>query len=95
MDKNEVEKTAKLARLNFSEQEEIPGDFSRQLNKILKYIGQLNNLDTADISPMSQPLVKKLKLADDTSREFKNKEELANNAPDFKDGFYRVKKIIE
>ncbi|MEA3506907.1 MAG: Asp-tRNA(Asn)/Glu-tRNA(Gln) amidotransferase subunit GatC [Elusimicrobiota bacterium] len=93
MDKKEVEKTAKLARLSFSpkEEKEIPD----QLNKILKYIGQLNELDTSQVKPMSQPLVKELRLADDVPREFKNREGLAKNAPDFKDGFYRVKKIIE
>jgi aspartyl-tRNA(Asn)/glutamyl-tRNA(Gln) amidotransferase subunit C len=93
MDQKEVEKTAKLARLSFSAKEakEIPN----QLNKILDYIGQLNELDTTEVKPMSQPLVKKLRLADDIPREFKNKEGLAKNAPDFKDGFYRVKKVIE
>lgn len=96
MDKKEVEKIAALARLEFSEHEKenIPD----QLIKILDYIDQLKELDTSNVLPIGQPLgalMGELKMADDEIDEFKHTEKLTGIAPDFKDGFYRVKKIIE
>ncbi|MFC2061847.1 Asp-tRNA(Asn)/Glu-tRNA(Gln) amidotransferase subunit GatC [Elusimicrobiota bacterium] len=96
MDKKQVEKVASLARLEFSkeEMEKISG----QLINILDYIDQLKELDTSDTEPMGQPLgdlMKKLRLAEDSQSPFANTEKLTRIAPDFKDGFYKVKKVIE
>lgn len=93
MDKKQVEKIATLARLHLSEKEKekIP----EQLTKILDYIGQLKELDTSYIPPMARVSDKERKMADDKVVEFKNPEKLTRIAPDFKYGFYRVKKIID
>jgi len=96
MDIKDVEKIANLARLEFTpeEKKKIP----EQLTKILDYIDQLKELDTSNVQPISQPLsnhMDRLKLMDDELIDFKDNEKLTNNAPDFKDGFYRVKKVID
>ncbi len=96
MDIKEVEKVAKLARLEFSEEEKkkIPD----QLTKILGFIDQLKKIETSDIEPMTQPLgdeMGELRMNEDRLDEFIKKENLTAIAPEFKDGFYRVKKVIE
>ena len=96
MDEKEVKKIAELARLELSAEEEkkIPD----QLIKVLDYVGQLKELDTENIPPLDQPLGSKmteLVKEEDSECVFDNPEKLTKNAPDFKDGFYRVKKIIE
>jgi aspartyl-tRNA(Asn)/glutamyl-tRNA(Gln) amidotransferase subunit C len=48
---NDVEKIAELARLELTETE--ADSFTNQLSAILGYIDQLNEVDAADVSPMS------------------------------------------
>ncbi len=93
MKKKDVEKLAKLSRLKFSDREKnkIPG----QILDIIDYVDQLSELDTGDTAPMGQPFLDKLKLASDKVEEFDDKDKIQKNGPDFKDGFFRVKKIIE
>ncbi len=93
MREKEVEKTATLARLEFSEEEKK--NFPEQLTKILDYIDQLKELDTARVVPIGQPMLNKLEMAEDVIKEFKDTEKLTKIAPDFKNGFFRVKKVIE
>ncbi|MDL1893580.1 Asp-tRNA(Asn)/Glu-tRNA(Gln) amidotransferase subunit GatC, partial [Sphingobacteriales bacterium CHB3] len=47
---NDVEYVAKLARLSFSEDEKE--QLTHQLNDILKYMEQLNSLDTTNVEPL-------------------------------------------
>jgi aspartyl-tRNA(Asn)/glutamyl-tRNA(Gln) amidotransferase subunit C len=47
----EVEHVAKLARLSFSNAEKET--LTHQLNDILKYMEQLNTLDTSNVEPLS------------------------------------------
>ena len=48
---SDVEYVARLARLEISEAEK--DKFTAQLNDILRYIDQLNELDTAGVAPMA------------------------------------------
>ena len=49
--REQVLKTAALAYLELSQQEvEV---FTEQLSSIIEYVGQLNELDTSDVPPMS------------------------------------------
>jgi len=50
--KIDVKKIAKLSNLTLSSEEEK--EFDTQLNDILKYIEQLNSLDTSPIEPTAQ-----------------------------------------
>ena len=52
--KMDIEKVARLARLELSEQEkEVLGN---QLEQVLSYMEQLNRLDTAGIEPTSHAI---------------------------------------
>ncbi|MFC2048915.1 Asp-tRNA(Asn)/Glu-tRNA(Gln) amidotransferase subunit GatC [Elusimicrobiota bacterium] len=93
MDNKQVEKIAKLARLQLTVEEiEL---FRKQLDSILEYVSQLDELDTAKINTIGQPLLDKLRMRDDTLEKFENIDGLTGVAPDFRDGFYGVKKVIE
>lgn len=93
MDKKQVEKIAVLARLRLTQQEKEK--YTGQLERILDYVDQLQELDTENITPFTQPLIDALPLAEDKHKEFKDSDALINNAPDSKDRFFRVKKVIE
>ncbi|MBN2407859.1 MAG: Asp-tRNA(Asn)/Glu-tRNA(Gln) amidotransferase subunit GatC [Elusimicrobia bacterium] len=92
MDITQIEKIAELARLHLTEKEkkEIP----EKLTEILEYIDQLKELDTSGV-PAELEQSGNLRLAEDIVDEFGKIEALTGNAPDFGDGFFRVKKIIE
>lgn len=87
----DVEHVAKLARLELSEDEKIK--FSKQLGDILKYVEQMNEVDTTDIEPMSHAIPVVNVMREDTVVSEQTKEELMANAPSKEDGFFRVPKI--
>jgi len=89
----EVEYVAHLARLEISEQEKET--LTAQLNDILRYIDQLNELDTEGVEPMSHALsvtnvFKEEKIGDSIGIE-----EALANAPDARGEFFRVPKVID
>ena len=47
----DVEHVAKLARLELTEEEKEK--FTRQLGDVLKYVDQMNEVDTANVEPLS------------------------------------------
>lgn len=87
----DVEHVAKLARLELSEEEKEK--FSKQLGDILKYVEQMNEVDTTGVEPMSHaiPMVNVMREDEVVSKH--TKEELMANAPLKEDGFFRVPKI--
>ena len=91
--KEEVEHVAKLARLEVSEDEKAM--FARQLSGILTYMDQLKELDTKGIEPTATVLPTENVFRDDDVRPSLPQEKALANAPDQKDGFFRVPKIIE
>jgi len=96
MDKKQIDKISKLSRLKLTEEEQLK--IPEQLEKILEYVDQLKELDTSAVKPIEQPLgslMSRLRLNADEVSEFKEKKKLHEIAPDFEDGFYRVKKVIE
>jgi len=52
MTKQEVAKIARLARLELTDKE--LNKYANQLSQILSYVDQLNEVDTADVDPISQ-----------------------------------------
>ncbi|MFC2091338.1 Asp-tRNA(Asn)/Glu-tRNA(Gln) amidotransferase subunit GatC [Elusimicrobiota bacterium] len=95
MDRIDVDKIAELARLEFSEDEK--DRISSQLVKILDYIDNLNEVNTDTTSEMVYPgeTPQKLNPEDDKLDEFPCIENLTSIAPDFGEGHFRVKKVID
>ncbi len=86
-----VEHVAKLARLDLTEKEKEL--FSKQLDDILKYAEQMNEVDTTDVEPMSHAIPITNVMREDIVVYDNTKEELMENAPSDEDGFFRVPKI--
>ncbi len=87
----DVEHVAKLARLELTEEE--TEKYSKQLGEILKYVEQMNEVDTTGIEPMPHALPVYNVMREDEVKYEQTKEELMANAPYEEDGFFRVPKI--
>jgi aspartyl-tRNA(Asn)/glutamyl-tRNA(Gln) amidotransferase subunit C len=91
--KIDIEKVAKLARLELSEKEkEI---YSAQMEQILTYMEQLNRLDTTGVEPTSHAIPVQNVFREDEARPSFLQEEVLGIAPDQEDGHFKVPKIIE
>lgn len=89
----EVEYVAHLARLEISDQEKEK--LTSQLNDILLYIDQLNELDTKGVEPMSHAMAVTNAFREDKVVESIGTEKSLANAPDARGEFFRVPKVIE
>ena len=87
----DVEHVAKLARLELSEEEKAK--FSKQLGDIIKYVEQMNTIDTTGVEPMSHAIPIVNVMREDVVVQEHTKDELMSNAPSKEDGFFRVPKI--
>ena len=88
---DDVKHVAKLARLELSETE--IDQFSKQLGDILKYVEQMNEVDTTGVEPMAHPIPVVNVMREDEVCYRQTKQELMKNAPHEEDGFFRVPKI--
>ena len=87
----DVEHVARLARLNLTEEEKVK--FSKQLGDILKYMEQLNEVDTTGVEPMNHPIDFSNVMREDVARYDCSREELMANAPEVEQDFFKVPKI--
>lgn len=87
----DVEHVAKLARLELSEEEKEK--FTKQLGDILKYVEQMNEVDTTGVKPMAHAFGFVNVMREDKVVHEQTKEELMANAPEEENGFFKVPKI--
>ncbi len=90
---SDVEYVAKLARLEVTEAEKEK--FTAQLNDILLYIDQLNELDTKGVAPMSHAIAVTNAFREDKIVESLGTQKALANAPDARGEFFRVPKVID
>lgn len=88
----DVENIARLAKLSFSEDEKEK--FVEQFNQILAYMDKLNELDTSDVEPTSNPLALQNVLRKDEVHTWLSQKEALANAPKSNHGFFSVPKVI-
>ena len=89
----EVERVAVLARLRLTVEEK--SQLTRQLDDILEYMDELNQLDTAEVEPFTHALETVNALREDAVTNQPSTEALLANAPDRDGTFFKVPKIIE
>lgn len=87
----DVEHVAKLARLELTEAEKEK--FTKQLGDVLKYVEQMNEIDTTNVKPMAHAFDIVNVMREDKVVSEETKEELIMNAPEEENGFFRVPKI--
>lgn len=82
-----------LSRLKLSadEQEKAKND----LTKILDYIDKLNELDTSNVEAVSHPFAFTNNFRDDEVKESFDRDLILANAPEKKDGCFKVPKTVE
>ena len=93
VDKNTVRRVAKLARIAFPEERLEP--MAGELNRILAWIEQLNEVDTSAVEPMTSAVKMSLKMRDDVVTEGKQPEAVTQNAPGAEDHYFVVPKVVE
>ena len=91
--KEQVKKVSKLARLELNEKE--IEHHSKQLEKILLYIDQLNKINTENIPCTTRAIEVVNVLRNDVNQRFDENENILKLAPSREDNFFKVPKIIK
>ncbi|MDV2581734.1 Asp-tRNA(Asn)/Glu-tRNA(Gln) amidotransferase subunit GatC [Alkalibacillus haloalkaliphilus] len=91
--KDQVKHVANLARLSITEQE--AEKYSEQLSAIIDFSELLNELDTSNVEPTTHVLEMKNIVRKDEPKEWISKDDALKNAPDQKDGQFRVPSILD
>lgn len=91
--RDEVAYVAHLARLSFDEEELLR--FTAQLNDILIYMDQLNEVDTTGVEPLTHAIAQKNAFRQDRVEGSLPVEESLANAPQAKAGFFEVPRVLE
>ena len=93
VDKDTVRRIAKLARIALDEGRVEP--MAQELNGIMAWVQQLNEVDVAGVAPMTSVVEQKLKMRDDVVTDGGDAAALMANAPGGEDNFFVVPKVIE
>jgi aspartyl-tRNA(Asn)/glutamyl-tRNA(Gln) amidotransferase subunit C len=93
IDIEQVRKVALLARLELTEAEEQA--FTGQLNSILDYFEQLNELDTENVEPTTRAIETSNITRPDRLETFSDRQEILSCAPEREDDYFRVPKILD
>ena len=93
VDKSTVVRIAELAciRVPEAELEKLAGE----LAKILEWVEQLNEVDTEGVAPMTSVADMTLRRRDDDATAGVARDRILANAPERRDGFFMVPKVIE
>ena len=93
VDTDTVKRVAHLARIavSDSEAEALTGD----LNDILGFVEQLNEVDISDVAPMTSVVDASMKMRVDLVTDGDKAEAVLANAPIRRDSFFAVPKVVE
>ena len=93
VDKDTVRRVARLARLAFPEERLEP--MAGELNRLLAWVEQLNEVDTASVEPMSSAVKLSAKMRDDVVTAGNMAADVVKNAPLGEDNYFAVPKVVE
>ena len=93
IDKNTINKIARLSRIKLEDKESE--DYIKDLNHILDWVEQLNEVNTDNVEPLSNISSSVLPKRDDVSQDINSSEEILENAPEKIQGFFSVPKVVE
>jgi aspartyl-tRNA(Asn)/glutamyl-tRNA(Gln) amidotransferase subunit C len=93
VDRETVRRVARLARIAVSEDEvpKLQGD----LNTILGFVEQLNEVDVTGVEPMTAVVAMKMKVRPDVVTEGDKADAVTANAPTKAEHFFVVPKVVE
>ena len=88
-----VKRVARLARIAVSEEE--ANRMTGELNGILGFVEQLSEVNVEGIEPMTSVTPMRLKRRVDVVTDGNIQEQVLKNAPDAREGFFAVPKVVE
>ncbi|TRD22218.1 Asp-tRNA(Asn)/Glu-tRNA(Gln) amidotransferase subunit GatC [Palleronia caenipelagi] len=93
IDLETARKVAKLARIRV-EDEHLP-ELAQEFNAILGLIDHLNEVDVEGVEPMTSVTPQRLKRRVDVVTDGDQPAKVLANAPDAREGFFAVPKVVE
>lgn len=93
IDESTAARVAKLARIRV-EPEALPA-LAGEFNTILGFIEQLGEVDVDGVEPMTSVTPQRLKRRVDEVQDGNQQEKILSNAPDAREGFFAVPKVVE
>jgi aspartyl-tRNA(Asn)/glutamyl-tRNA(Gln) amidotransferase subunit C len=91
--KMDIEKVARLARLELSKDEKER--FQSQMDQILTYMEQLSRVDTTGVEPTSHAIPVHNAFREDETKPSFPREKVMATAPEEEEGYFKVPRIIE
>jgi aspartyl-tRNA(Asn)/glutamyl-tRNA(Gln) amidotransferase subunit C len=93
IDADEIARIAHLARLEIGD--EAVARTTEELTNILAFVGRMDAVDTADVTPMAHPLDQNQRLREDHITETDRREAFQAGAPAVENGLYLVPKVLD
>jgi aspartyl-tRNA(Asn)/glutamyl-tRNA(Gln) amidotransferase subunit C len=93
IDRETAAKVASLARIKV-EDDALPA-LAEEFNAVLGFIEQLNEVDVDGVEPMTSVTPMRLKRREDGVTDGGMPDKILSNAPDAREGFFAVPKVVE
>ena len=93
IDKDTVKHISKLARISLDEKK--VDSLSKDLTSIMKFIENLNKLNTDKTTPLTSIINASLTSRKDEEKDGKIRDQILKNSPEKNDEFFVVPKVIE
>lgn len=93
IDTETARRVAKLARIKV-EEDALPA-LANEFNAILGFVEQLTEVDVEGVEPMVSVTPMRLKRRSDVVSDGNQQDKVLANAPDAREGFFAVPKVVE
>ena len=93
MDNKTIETISYLARLKLDKDKKEK--ITKDLENIINFVAELQDLDTKDIAPLANPLEKVAPKREDSVTSKSRKEAFLLNSPDSDQNYFIVPKVVE
>jgi len=93
IDEATAKRVAHLARIRVEEADLAP--LAKELSGILNFMEQLNEVDVSGVEPMTSVTPMELKRRTDEVTDGGIQDKILANAPDPREGFFSVPKVVE
>jgi aspartyl-tRNA(Asn)/glutamyl-tRNA(Gln) amidotransferase subunit C len=93
IDIDTARRVAHLARIRVDE-DDLPA-LAGELSNILTFMEQLNEVDVEGVEPMTSVTPMRLKRRADVVTDGNMQDKILSNAPDAREGFFAVPKVVE
>ena len=93
IDTDTARKVARLARIRV-EEDRLPA-LAAEFDAILRFVEQLGEVDVDGIEPMTSVTPMRLRVRQDVVTDGDRQADVLRNAPDAREGFFAVPKVVE